>query len=105
MQLHDSARAPWWARALAAPAALLRTLALGLVGLFVMAFTLLAGLVGAGVLLVLALVARRKLRREGVRFTWPGRMPRRPGPASWPGRGAVQGRGEVLEAEVREVRD
>ena len=108
MQLPYSARAPWWGRALAAPAALLRTLALGVAGLFMMAFTLMAALVGAAVVVVLALVARRRLRRAGVRFNWPGRMPGRfadaAGTAPWPRRGAAQG-GEVIDAEVREIRD
>lgn len=104
MQLPHSARAPWWARALAAPAALLRTLALGVAGLFMMAFTLMAALVGAVVVVVLALVARHRLRRAGVRFNWPGRMPSGPAGAPWAQRGAAQG-GEVIDAEVREIRD
>ena len=104
MQLPHSARASWWERALAAPAALLRTLALGVAGLFMMVFTLLAALAGAVVVVVLALVARRRLRQAGVRFNWPGRMPGGPAGAPWSRRGAPQG-GEVIDAEVREIRD
>ncbi|MDZ5456028.1 hypothetical protein [Azohydromonas lata] len=111
MQLPYSTRAPWWARALAAPAAMLRTLALGVAGLFMMAFTLVAALVGAAMVVVLALVARRRLRQAGVRFNWPERMPGggsgfagSTGTAAWRGRGEPHG-GEVIEAEVREIRD
>jgi hypothetical protein len=97
--LHDSTPASGIGRAFAALAALFRTLALGLLGLLAMAFALLAGLAGAAVLLVLALVARRRLRRAGIRFAWRGRMaPGRSAPPPW------AGRGEVIDAEVREIR-
>ncbi len=105
---------PYSTRASSGPARLLQTLAnaarglvLGFVGLMVLAFTLLAGMVTAGVLLVVALMARRRLRRSAVRFAWPGRMGGRPGAAATPfrhGRGSG-GTGEIVDAEVREIRD
>jgi hypothetical protein len=105
---------PYSTRASSAPARLLFTLAnavrglvLGFVGLLVLAFTLLAGMVTAGVLLVVALVARRRLQRGAVRFAWPGRMDAQPGAAATPfrhGRGSA-GAGEIVDAEVREIRD
>lgn len=105
---------PYSTRASSAPARLLFTLAnavrglvLGFVGLLVLAFTLLAGMVTAGVLLVVALVARRRLQRGAVRFAWPGRMDARPSAAATPfrhGRGSA-GAGEIVDAEVREIRD
>ena len=108
MHLPDSTRP------VSAPVRLLHTLAsaarglvLGLVGLLVMAFTLLAGFVAAGALLVMALVARRRLQRGAMRFAWTSRMGGRPGAAPGPfpqGRGAGRS-GEIIDAEVREIRD
>jgi hypothetical protein len=106
---------PHSARAASAPARLLQTLAgalrglvLGLAGLLFMAFTLLAGLVAAGVLLVVALVARRRLERSGLRFAWQSlRAAARRGAStqsqSWRGGGGHGG--EIVDAEVREIRD
>jgi hypothetical protein len=97
---------PHSARAASVPVRLLQTLAgalrglvLGLAGLLFMAFTLLAGL-------VVALVARRRLERGGLRFAWQSRMAaarRGAGAQPWPGGGG--GRGEIVDAEVREIRD
>jgi hypothetical protein len=104
---------PHSARTASVPVRLLQTLAgalrglvLGLAGLLFMAFTLLAGLVAAGVLLVVALVARRRLERGGLRFAWQSRMAaarRGAGAQPWPGGGG--GRGDIVDAEVREIRD
>ena len=105
---------PYSTRRSSGPARLLQTLAnaarglvLGFVGLLVLAFTLLAGMVTAGVLLVVALVARRRLQRGAMRFAWHSRMGVRPGAATRPsghGRGSG-GAGEIVDAEVREIRD
>jgi hypothetical protein len=105
---------PYSTRTSSGPARLLQTLAnaarglvLGFVGLLVLAFTLLAGMVTAGVLLVVALVARRRLQRGAMRFAWHSRMGARPGDAARPsrhGRGSG-GAGEIVDAEVREIRD
>ena len=103
---------PYSTRSSSGPARLLQTLvnaargvALGLVGLLMLSFTLLAGLVTAGVLLVVALLARRRLQRGAVRFAWPGgRMGTRPGAAAGPSHHG-RGTGEIVDAEVREIRD
>jgi hypothetical protein len=104
MQLPHSAPASGIGRTFAALGALFRTLALALMGLLAMGVALLAGVVGAIVLVAVALVARRRLRRGDIRFSWPGRMAGRPSPAPGPGRN-VRGGGEIIEAEVREIRD
>ncbi|WP_298234711.1 hypothetical protein [uncultured Azohydromonas sp.] len=105
---------PYSTRTSSAPVRLLQTLVnaarglvLGFVGLLVLAFTLLAGMVTAGVLLVVALVARRRLQRSAMRFAWHSRMGARPGAATKPsGHGHVStGAGEIVDAEVREIRD
>lgn len=107
MQLPYSARpASGPARLVETLATLLRRLALGVAALFVMAFTLLAGLVVAGALLVLALVARRRLRRGDLRFNWARGADGFPGAAApWRRGQGAGGRGEVVDAEVREIRD
>ncbi|WP_157269457.1 hypothetical protein [Azohydromonas aeria] len=103
---HSARRTEGPARLLDTLATLLRRLALGVAALFLMAFTLLAGLVAAGVLLVVALVARRRLRRGDLRFHWARRGAGYPGTsAPWGGGRAGHGRGEVVDAEVREIRD
>ncbi|NML18325.1 hypothetical protein [Azohydromonas caseinilytica] len=103
MHLPHSARGTTVERVLATVAAALRRVAFGLVGLAAMVFTLLAGLAAAGVLLVVALVARRRLERGGLRFAWPQRGGFRPAGGSRPGR-AASGAGEVVDVEVREIR-
>ena len=66
-----------------------------------------AGLLAAGALLVVALVARRRLRRGDLRFQWARRgAAGYPGTAApWRGGPASRSRGEVVDAEVREIRD
>lgn len=103
MHLPHSARGNPVERVLATMTTLLRRLAFGLVGLMVMAFTLLAGLAVAGVLLVAALVARRRLEHAGLRFAWPQRGVFR-STAAPRSRQPAAGTGDVVDVEVREIR-
>ena len=102
MHLPHSARGNTVERALATMAAALRRVAFGLAGLLVMAFTLLAGLVIGGALLVVALVARHRLQRS-LRFAWQRAGTFRPATATPRSSRAAPGAGEVVDVEVREI--